>query len=89
MLPEFDMNDNLETFLEKARKHMLILYAFNIEEFIMEKYAPKGLTREQIFALPLEDLWSLIENYKSKRRNGFWIKKNDNVRKHTKKNVFC
>ena len=89
MLPEFDIEDTFKVFLEKSRKHMLILYAFNIEEFIMEKYLPKGFTREQVFAMPLKDLWSLIENYKSKRRHGFWINKNDDVKKfNAKKTVF-
>jgi hypothetical protein len=38
----------LREFLDEARKSMLILYAFNIEEFIMEKYLPKGFTKEQV-----------------------------------------
>ena len=41
MLPEFDLEDTFGVFLEKARKNMFFLYAFNVEEFIMEKYQKK------------------------------------------------
>ena len=86
MLPEFDMEDNLGTFLDKARKHMLILYAFNIEEFIMEKYLPKGLSRKQVFELPLKEIWSLIENYKSELKRTSWFQeKKTNTKKPKKK----
>jgi hypothetical protein len=33
----------------------MFYYAFNIEEFIMEKYMPKGFAREQIFGMQLKE----------------------------------
>lgn len=71
----FDLEISFREFLVKARKHNLIYYAFNIEDFISEKYKAKGLTREQIYQMPLKDLWPLIKDYKSKRKHHFWIKK--------------
>jgi hypothetical protein len=57
ILSEFDMEDNLVLFLDKARKYMLILYAFNIEEFILVKFLPKGFIGDQVFALPMKESW--------------------------------
>jgi hypothetical protein len=54
---------------------MQILYAFNVEEFIMEIYLSKGYTREQVFSLPLKDIWYLIKDYKTRSKASFWIKK--------------
>jgi hypothetical protein len=48
-------------FLRKARKFNMFYYAFNVEEFIIEKYMLKGLSREQIFKLPLRELWLLLK----------------------------
>jgi hypothetical protein len=88
MLPEFDIEDTFRVFLEKARKHMLILYAFNIEDFIIEKYQAKGLSREKIFDLPLKDLWPLIENYKTRIKRSFWISKNRKIEKNKTSSCF-
>ena len=72
----FDLKDSFGDFLKKARKHNMFYYAFNVEEFIMEKYNEKGLTREQIYKMPLKDLWPLVRGYKSKGNRHFWIRKN-------------
>jgi hypothetical protein len=62
-------------FLKKARKFNMFQYAFNVEEFIIEKYKVKGLSREQIFKLPLRELWPFIKDYKIKHKRYFWISK--------------
>jgi hypothetical protein len=72
----FDLEDSFGDFLKKARKHNLFCYAINLEDFIFEKYYVKGLTREQIYSMPLKDLWLLIKDYKSKGNRHFWIRKN-------------
>jgi hypothetical protein len=46
-----------------------------VEEFIMQKYQKKGLTREQIFSFSLKDIWPEIKNYKIMRKKTFYFNK--------------
>ena len=62
----FDLEDSFENFLCMARKHNMFVIAFDIQDFIFETYKEKGLTREDIYGLPLKDLWPLIKSLKIK-----------------------
>jgi hypothetical protein len=83
----FDLKDSFRDFLIKAKKHNLIYYPIKLEGFICEKYTAKGLTREQIYQMPLKILWPLIKDYKFRRNRQFWIKKNEAYAYKTKKEI--
>lgn len=70
-----NLDRSIRDYLKELRKYNLIFYAMNIQEHIIEIYEKKGYEREQVFELPLKEVWSLIENYEYRRKGTFWINK--------------
>ena len=60
-------DDSIKVFLQKSVKLNLVLYAENVEEFLLKKYLAEGCTKEQILNMKLKDVWPLIKDIKSKR----------------------
>ena len=62
-----DLEDSLAVFLRNAIRINLVLYAENVEEFLLKKYGAKGYTEEQILSMKLKTVWPLIKDIKSKK----------------------
>ena len=46
-------NDSIRVFLQKSVRVNLVLYAENVEEFLLKMYGTKGYSKEQIFDMKL------------------------------------
>ena len=57
----------IKVFLQKSIRLNLILYAENVEEFLLKKYGAEGYSKEQILNMKLKTVWSLIKDIKSKK----------------------
>ena len=60
-------NDSIRVFLQKSVGVNLVLYAENVEEFLLKMYGAKGYSKEQIFDMKLKTVWPFIKHIKSKR----------------------
>ena len=45
----------------------LVLYAENVEEFLLKKYGAEGYSKEQILKMKLKTVWPIIKDIKSKK----------------------
>ena len=64
------LNDSIKVFLQKSVRLNLILYvlyAENVEEFLLKKYGAEGYTEEQIYSMKLKTVWPIIKDINSKR----------------------
>ena len=61
------LDDSIKVFLQKSIRLNLILYAENVEEFLLKKYLKEGYTKEQIYNMKLKTVWPMIKNIKSKK----------------------
>ena len=69
-----DLDRSFWDYLKELRSYNLIIYSINIQERIIEIYEKKnGLSREQVFELPLNKVWPLIQNYEERRKGEIWI----------------
>ena len=59
--------DSIKVFLQKSIRVNLVLYAENVEEFLLKKYLKEGYTKEQILNMKLKTVWPYIKDIKSKR----------------------
>ena len=59
--------DSIKVFLQKSIRLNLILYAENVEEFLLNKYLAEGYTKEQILDMKLKEVWPIIKDIKSKK----------------------
>ena len=41
----------------------MVLYAENVEEFLLRKYGAKGYSKEQILNMKLKTIWPLNKRY--------------------------
>ena len=66
------LEDSIKVFLQKSIRLNLILYAENVEEFLLKKFGAEGYSKEQILNMKLKTVWPYIKDIKSKRsRNHF------------------
>ena len=63
----YPLEDSIKVFLQKSVRLNLILYAENVEEFLLKKYGAEGYTEEQIYSMKLETVWPIIKDINSKR----------------------
>jgi len=61
------LNDSIKEFLQKSVRVNLVLYAENVEEFLLKKYGAKGYSKEQILDMKLKSVWPFIKHIKSKK----------------------
>ena len=61
------LEDSIKVFLQKSIRLNLILYAENIEEFLLTKYRAEGYSKEQILNMKLKTVWPIIKHLKSKK----------------------
>ena len=61
------LDDSIKVFRQKSIRLNLILYAENVEEFLLKKYLAEGYSKEQILNMKLKTVWPLIKNIKSKK----------------------
>ena len=59
--------DSIKVFLQKSIRLNLVLYAENVEEFLLNKYLAEGYSKEQILNMKLKTVWPYIKDIKSKR----------------------
>ena len=62
-----NLNDSIKFFLEKSARVNLVLYAENVEEFLLNMYGAKGYSKEQILDMKLKTVWPFIKHIKTKR----------------------
>ena len=62
-------DDSIKVFLQKSIRLNLVLYAENVEEFLLKKYGAKGYSKEQILNMKLKTVWPYIKDIKSKKGN--------------------
>ncbi|MBK5133742.1 hypothetical protein JJE00_04850 [Candidatus Bathyarchaeota archaeon] len=60
-------DDSIKVFLQKSIRLNLVLYAENVEEFLLKKYLREGYSKEQILNMKLRDVWPEIEHINSKK----------------------
>ena len=60
-------DDSIKVFLQKSIRLNLILYAENVEEFLLKKYGAEGYSKEQILNMKLKEVWPIIKDIKSKK----------------------
>ena len=46
----------------------LVLYAENVEEFLLKKYGAEGYSKEQILNMKLKTVWPFIKHINQKKR---------------------
>ena len=63
----YPLEDSIKVFLQKSVRLNLILYAENVEEFLLKKYGAEGYTEEQIYSMKLKTVWPIIKDINSKR----------------------
>ena len=63
------LEDSLKVFLQKSIRLNLVLYAENVEEFLLTKYRAEGYRKEQILNMKLKTVWPYIKDIKSKKGN--------------------
>ena len=51
-------DDSIKVFLQKSVRVNLVLYAENVEEFLLKKYLAQGYSEEQIYKMKLGALAS-------------------------------
>ena len=61
------LNDSIKVFLQKSVRLNLVLYAENVEEFLLKKYLKEGYSKGQIFNMKLKTVWPFIKHLKSKK----------------------
>ena len=61
------MDDSIKVFLKKSVRVNLVLYAENVEEFLLTKYLAEGYSKEQILNMKLKTVWPFIKHIKSKK----------------------
>ena len=61
------LDDSIKVFLQKSIRLNLVLYAENVEEFLLKKYGNEGYSKEQILNMKLRDVWPEIEHMNSKK----------------------
>ena len=61
------LDDSIKVFLQKSIRLNLVLYAENVEEFLLKKYLKEGYSKEQIYNMKLKDVWPEIEFINSKK----------------------
>ena len=67
-------DDSIKVFLRKSIRLNLILYAENVEEFLLKKYGAEGYTKEQILNMKLKTVWPIIKDIKSKKKIDVFLK---------------
>ena len=60
-------DDSIKVFLQKSVRLNLILYAENVEEFLLKKFGAEGYSKEQILNMKLKTVWPMIKDINSKR----------------------
>jgi len=66
------LDGSIKVFLQKSIRLNLVLYAENVEEFLLKKFGAEGYSKEQIYNMKLKTVWPLIKDINSKRsRNHF------------------
>ena len=60
-------DDSIKVFLQKSVRLNLVLYAENVEEFLLKKYEAEGYTKDQIYKMKLKTVWPYIKDINSKR----------------------
>ena len=60
-------DDSIKVFLQKSIRLNLILYAENVEEFLLKKYLKEGYSKEQILNMKLKTVWPYMKDIKSNR----------------------
>ena len=65
-------DDSIKVFLQKSIRVNLILYAENVEEFLLKKYLKKGYSKEQILNMKLKTVWPMIKDINSKRSRQYF-----------------
>ena len=66
------LDDSVKVFLQKSIRLNLVLYAENIEEFLLKKYLAEGYSKEQILNMKLKTVWPYIKDIKSKRSREYF-----------------
>ena len=61
------LDDSIKVFLQKSIRVNLVLYAENVEEFLLKKYLKEGYSKEQIYKMKLKTVWPYIKDIKSKK----------------------
>ena len=60
-------DDSIKVFLQKSVLLNLVLYAENVEEFLLKKFGAEGYSKEQILTMKLKTVWPIIKDINSKR----------------------
>ena len=61
------LDDSIKVFLQKSVRLNLVLYAENVEEFLLKKYDAEGYSKEQIYNMKLKTVWPYVKDINSKR----------------------
>ena len=62
----------LKCFLQKSIRLNLVLYAENVEDFLLKKYLKEGYSKEQIYNMKLKTVWPMIKDINSKRSRQYF-----------------
>jgi hypothetical protein len=73
-----NFDDSLEVFLKKAIRINLVLYAENVEEFVLKKFRAQGFSEKEIYSMRMKRLWPLVKDIKSKRNRKHFQKFKNN-----------
>ena len=65
-------DDSIKVFLQKSIRLNLVLYAENVEEYLLKKFGAEGYTKEQVLNMKIKTVWPLIKDIKSKRERRYF-----------------